>query len=253
MRIRYSRIIWLMLVLCIFMCFLGCEDKNSISDTGGDMTSGKIQNSVTEEQTSEEQTTGGRDTPLKIACVGDSLTYGQASTDPTVNSYPAVLSRLAGNDFEVRNFGHWGRVMSEDHERSYNITDEYRESLRFGAEIVVICLGTNDASKVEMTEEAGKHFVRSALNLIDAYKNAGAEKIYLCMPPYNEDAHGRNLSKFIIPWLNEVAESADVTTIDLYGATYRKTEYLAEDRLHLNDSGYEYMAKLIYEAVCKNN
>ena len=42
---------------------------------------------------------------IRVACVGDSITFGARVEDRKINSYPAVLGRLLGARYEVRNFG----------------------------------------------------------------------------------------------------------------------------------------------------
>ena len=41
----------------------------------------------------------------RIACVGDSITYGAAIRDRVKNCYPMVLGGLLGGKYSVRNFG----------------------------------------------------------------------------------------------------------------------------------------------------
>ena len=43
--------------------------------------------------------------PLRVACVGDSITYGDKLADRETQSYPAVLAQLAGGRFLTGNFG----------------------------------------------------------------------------------------------------------------------------------------------------
>ena len=43
----------------------------------------------------------------RIACIGDSITFGYAMKDKKV-SYPGFLQDMLGKDFEVKNFGNSG-------------------------------------------------------------------------------------------------------------------------------------------------
>src|SRR4051812_1868247 len=43
--------------------------------------------------------------PIRVACVGDSITFGYGIKDRDHNSYPAQLGVMLGNKWEVRNFG----------------------------------------------------------------------------------------------------------------------------------------------------
>lgn len=49
--------------------------------------------------------------PVKIACVGNSITYGAGIKNRFQNSYPGILSQLMGEGYDVRNFGISGRVL----------------------------------------------------------------------------------------------------------------------------------------------
>ncbi|MBQ0024637.1 MAG: hypothetical protein KBT00_02795, partial [Bacteroidales bacterium] len=45
---------------------------------------------------------------VKVACIGDSVTYGYGLENRDNDSYPAQLQKLLGNGYDVRNFGHNG-------------------------------------------------------------------------------------------------------------------------------------------------
>lgn len=42
---------------------------------------------------------------IKVACVGNSITYGSGLADPKTQSYPSQLQQLLGEAYEVGNFG----------------------------------------------------------------------------------------------------------------------------------------------------
>ena len=41
----------------------------------------------------------------RVACIGDSLTWGFSLPDPRRQSYPSLLQERLGADYTVRNFG----------------------------------------------------------------------------------------------------------------------------------------------------
>ena len=43
--------------------------------------------------------------PIKVVCVGDSITQGTGAKDPANNSYPARLQKLLGTAYRVVNCG----------------------------------------------------------------------------------------------------------------------------------------------------
>ena len=48
---------------------------------------------------------------VRVACVGDSITFGAGVADRKNNAYPVVLGKLLGDGVEVRNFGFSARTM----------------------------------------------------------------------------------------------------------------------------------------------
>ena len=49
--------------------------------------------------------------PVRVACVGNSITYGAGIANRQQNSYPAQLQYYLGADYEVRNFGVSGTTL----------------------------------------------------------------------------------------------------------------------------------------------
>ena len=101
---------------------------------------------------------------IRVACMGDSLTRGDASHEPGMGShhpfknssvatpvesrgnYPLTLGKLMGSSaYEVRNFGHGGRSVLPP--TQYNQTAEYRAALAWRPHLVLLMLGTNDAKR----------------------------------------------------------------------------------------------------------
>lgn len=87
---------------------------------------------------------------IRVACIGDSITYGKGMTNRVEECYPARLQRLLGNRYEVRNFGDSGagvylHTMRGDRPRAWRLRDEYKPALAFSPDIVVCNLGINDA------------------------------------------------------------------------------------------------------------
>ena len=55
----------------------------------------------------------------RIACVGDSITYGATIKDKNHDSYPAQLGSLLGRKYTVKNFGASGYTLQESCDRPY--------------------------------------------------------------------------------------------------------------------------------------
>ena len=81
---------------------------------------------------------------IKVACIGNSVTYGYGIENPDANSYPAVLQQKLGDKYDVRNFGRSGATLLKKGHNPYWQTDEYKNALDFKPHVVVIHLGLND-------------------------------------------------------------------------------------------------------------
>ena len=69
--------------------------------------------------------------PVRVACVGDSITWGAAIANRDRDSYPAVLGRLLGDGWEVRNFGRGGATAMNVGGRPYPISTQFQEATAF--------------------------------------------------------------------------------------------------------------------------
>ena len=81
---------------------------------------------------------------IKIACVGDSITYGFGVTDYGNKNYPKQLDTLLGDGYCVNNYGHSGATVQEKGDQPYYEYGEYKASLEFDADILILMMGTND-------------------------------------------------------------------------------------------------------------
>ena len=86
---------------------------------------------------------------LRVACVGDSITYGSGIKDRHHDSYPAVLGRWLGPGWDVRNFGVSGATLLKKGDLPYFKQKNHEAAVAFTPDIVVIMLGTNDSSTSE--------------------------------------------------------------------------------------------------------
>src|ERR687894_708126 len=75
---------------------------------------------------------------VRVACVGDSITYGAGVEDREKNCYPAVLQSLLGDRYEVRNFGVSGATLLTRGDKPYVKEKAYRAALDFKPHVVVI-------------------------------------------------------------------------------------------------------------------
>jgi arylsulfatase A-like enzyme len=79
--------------------------------------------------------------PIRVACLGDSITAG-ARVDASTESYPARLQQLLGAGYEVRNFGLGSATLIKTGRP--NVWQRLDAVKEFQPHVVIISLGTND-------------------------------------------------------------------------------------------------------------
>ena len=188
---------------------------------------------------------------VRVACIGNSITFGAGIRNRSRDSYPSVLARMLGDSYWVKNFGVSARTMLNKGDHPYMNEPAYKNALAFNPNIVVIKLGTNDSKSFNWKYKAD--FMKDAQTMIDAFKGLPSQpKIYLCYPSkayltgdgINDDI----ISKEIIPMIKKLAKKNDLSVIDLHTAIDGMPE-LFPDRIHPNEKGAQVMAKAVYQSI----
>lgn len=188
---------------------------------------------------------------VRVACIGNSITFGAGIRNRSRDSYPSVLARMLGDSYWVKNFGVSARTMMNKGDHPYMNEPAYKNALAFNPNIVVIKLGTNDSKSFNWKYKAD--FMKDAQTMIDAFKGLPSQpKIYLCYPSkayltgdgINDDI----ISKEIIPMIKKLAKKNDLSVIDLHTAMDGMPE-LFPDRIHPNEKGAQVMAKAVYQSI----
>ncbi|MCK5835228.1 MAG: hypothetical protein KAG98_05820, partial [Lentisphaeria bacterium] len=81
---------------------------------------------------------------IKVACIGDSITYGAKVENRKKLAYPRQLGLMLGERYTVQNFGASGKTLLKKGNAPYWKTGLYKNALKWQPNIVVIKLGTND-------------------------------------------------------------------------------------------------------------
>lgn len=190
---------------------------------------------------------------IRVACMGNSITYGAGIRYQARDGYPAVLGRLLGEDYWVGNFGQSGSTLLGKANRPYIKEEAYREALDFCPDIVVLKLGTNDSKPKNWKYKAD--FANDLQAMIDTLKQLPSHpKIYLCYPAKaykdNFEISEQNIVNEVIPIIRKVAKKNRLETIDLHTAMDGMPENFP-DGIHPNEKGAEEMAKIIYRHLKK--
>lgn len=123
----------------------------------------------------------GQEQPIKVACVGNSVTFGYGLPNREVEAYPVQLQQLLGQDYLVGNFGHSGATLLSKGHRPYIEQQAYRDALAFNPDLVVIHLGLNDTDPRNWPNHRDE-FIGDYLRLIDSFKDSKGNKpkVWIC-------------------------------------------------------------------------
>ena len=188
---------------------------------------------------------------VRVACVGDSITFGAGVEKREVNNYPTVLGQLLGAGFETKNFGVSGATLLQNGDHPYWKTGAFKAATDYAPKIVVIKLGTNDSKPQnwKLKEQFGVD-LRAMADHFAALPSK--PKIYLCLPaPVYQERWGINepvVKGEVIPIINEVAKEKGLAIIDLYTALSGHPE-MFPDKIHPNAAGAALLAKTVHAAL----
>ncbi len=197
---------------------------------------------------------GAAKEPIKVACIGNSITYGACLDDREHDAYPAQLQRMLGNSYEVGNFGKSGATLLLRGHRPYMQQEEYRQAVNFKADIAVIHLGINDTDPRDWPNYRDD-FVGNYLTLIDSLRASNPKMRVLVarLTPIG-DRHPRFVSGTKI-WLEDIqqvipliARMAGAELIDFHQPLYAYP-FLLPDALHPNSEGAGLLAKTVFSAI----
>ena len=190
----------------------------------------------------------------KVACIGNSVTYGYGHKTPSETSYPTQLQKMLGDKYEVRNFGHSGATLLSKGHRPYINLPEYKAALEFAPDIAVIHLGLNDTDPRNWPNYRDE-FYGDYINIIEALREANPEvEVYVCQMTPIFHWHRRFKSgtrdwywqiQELIPY---IAEYDNFELIDLSRYLYHRPD-LMPDALHPDAEGAGIIAKQVYSAI----
>jgi len=187
---------------------------------------------------------------IRVACIGDSITFGSGIKNPNTNSYPAQLQELLGDKYEVRNFGNPGRGILKKSKRgsgkrAYIFMSEHAQAIKFEPHIVICNLGINDI--MDWGRFGKAEFVQNYRELLQAYKTLNTYPrviIWHKLAPLfkGQKFFGDARVDAINTAIAKTAKLEDVETIDMT-TPFKGKDALFPDHIHPNAEG----AKIIAE------
>ncbi|MBL9204898.1 MAG: hypothetical protein JNN01_07420 [Opitutaceae bacterium] len=202
--------------------------------------------------------------PLRVACLGDSITHG-ARVKPATESYPARLQERLGSNFVVKNFGVSGATMW--HGGRPSAFAQLPPATEFAPHLVIVMFGVNDTRSegVDYWDHFDE-FETDARKLIDALLGLPTRpRVLLCTATAHvSDLPGmtpeRSASVALrSPRLLEVRAKLEsvarayaergVELVDLYAVTAVRRDGFDADGVHLNQVGYSLLADTLLPRV----
>lgn len=205
--------------------------------------------------------TAGAAAKTKIACVGNSITYGYGLSDQdrSTKSYPGRLQALFGTaNYTIENDGVNAMTMTNKDNSSYWKTSAFSQVFAFQPNIITIKLGTND-TKPQYWDSYGRgvQYKADYLAMIDTFSHmASKPKIWLVLPVpvfSNPTATSWGIRdsviKKIIPIIKEIGTERNLPVIDANTPLLSFPQYFRVDGVHPDSTGLDTIAHVIYRAL----
>lgn len=189
----------------------------------------------------------------KVACIGDSITWGFTILSRRSTSYPAVLQQLLGPDFEVRNFGYNDASARFDADTPYVSKKVYTRSLEWAPDIVLLMLGSNDTKRRNWEPEV---FRRDYRKLVQSYLDLPSKPRVLLIAPIRifQPLHipvlglySDTMEEGVRPAIREIAAGMGLELVDLVDL-FTDSKYMM-DGVHPQAAGARMLAEAIYNAI----
>lgn len=187
----------------------------------------------------------------RIACVGDSITWGFTIVNRRKYSYPALLQQRLGDEYEVRNFGYNDAAARFDADTPYVKKNVYQDSLEWNPDVVLLMLGSNDTKRRNWDPEI---FRRDYTRIVKSYlKLPSKPRVILIAPiqifqPMHIPVLGlysETMENGVRPAIREIASETGLELVDLANL-FTDSKYMM-DGVHPQREG----AKMLEEAIFK--
>ncbi|MCX6308486.1 MAG: GDSL-type esterase/lipase family protein [Bacteroidia bacterium] len=188
---------------------------------------------------------------IRVACIGNSITYGAGILNRDTESYPAVLGQLLGSSYQVKNFGLSSRTLLNKGDRPYMNEKTFKVALNYLPNIVVIKLGTNDTKPLNWKFQS--EFKQDLSAMVDSFQALSSKPtIFLCYPAkayaVTWGINDSTIMHGVMPYVKSVAKEKKLKIIDLHKATLGMPE-LFPDKIHPNAAGAKILATTVYKAI----
>ena len=189
----------------------------------------------------------------RIACVGDSITWGFTIVNRRKYSYPALLQQRLGAEYEVRNFGYNDASARFDADTPYIKKSVYQESLDWNPNVVLLMLGSNDTKKRNWDPEI---FRRDYKRIVESYQKLPSEPRVILIAPIQifQPMHipllglyTETMENGVRPAIREIAAEMGLELVDLVNL-FTDSKYMM-DGVHPQREGARMLEEAIFNGI----
>jgi acyl-CoA thioesterase-1 len=189
--------------------------------------------------------------PVRVACVGDSITAGAGTSQGRPTSWDGVLGRMLDRRWTVENFGSSGKTLLKHGDHPYQTEGAMKKALASRPDVVVVMLGTNDSKPQNWVKH--EQFAADFKDLVDQFKALpNHPRVFLCTPPFVTGANRYRIDEGNVqaelPLLRQLADDEQAGLIDVHAATVGSAGDFP-DTVHPNDAGAVVIARVVYAAL----
>ena len=190
---------------------------------------------------------------IRVACIGDSITWGFTLLNPWKQSYPALLQEKLGPDYSVRNFGYNDASARFDADTPYVRKRVYQESLEWNPDIVLLMLGTNDTKTRNWDPDI---FRRDYRRIVESYQALPSHPRVIPIAPIRIftvmgipwlGLHPDTMEEGVRPAIREIAAQMGLELIDLQDLF--TDSHFCRDGVHPQRTGARMLAEAIWSGV----
>jgi lysophospholipase L1-like esterase/pimeloyl-ACP methyl ester carboxylesterase len=191
-------------------------------------------------------------TKVKIACIGNGVTFGIGVENREKNNFPQQLQYLLGTKYVVSNFANEGVPVLSSNKNGYQNTTAFKNSQDFLPDIVFVELGLNE---IKARDSAALLNITNHLpSFIQSYTNLPSHPrvvILLPLPNFSRDSSlidNVSIKNKIIPSIQKIAFEKKLELLDMY-SLFIDREDLFLDKVYPSSLGATILAKRLFEML----
>ena len=199
------------------------------------------------------EVTKGSHSMITVACVGDSITEGHgkmadgSENDRSVHCYPVYLQRMLGYGYYLHNYGKGGARVTD-----YMLEPHYAKSLKLQPDVVLLMLGTNDASprtENRDTQEYRDRYDKCMQTMLEGYRETNADvQVFIMTPPSSVPKSMEEPVARMAQFNREFSERNALPLVEIH-AVNEAEKWVFNDSIHPQGEVYKRIAEVIYDSI----